>query len=68
MRYRSRRDMLEITADPRFGERHEYKMAGLEKTIAFPVKPTLYLSDPRLLLALILFAFTSLIDLIVFRR
>ncbi|MEL6955608.1 MAG: hypothetical protein AAFO88_03110 [Pseudomonadota bacterium] len=39
MRYRSRRDMWEISSDPRFGDRHDYKVAALEKTIALPVLP-----------------------------
>jgi hypothetical protein len=33
--------------------KHEYKIAALEKTIAFPVETQLYLGDPRLLLGLI---------------
>ena len=35
---------------------------ALEKTIAYPIETTLYLSDPRLLLALVLLAITSLLD------
>lgn len=62
MRYRSRRDLLEIATDPAFGGRHDYKIAALEQTIAFPVEPVLYLSDPRLLLALILLSVVALID------
>ncbi len=67
-RYRSRRDLMEISTDPRFAGRHDYKMAALEKTIAYPVQPTLYLSDLRFLLALLLFSIVSFIDLIVYRR
>jgi hypothetical protein len=33
--------------------KHKYKIAALEKTIAFPVETQLYLGDPRLLLGLI---------------
>ena len=32
---------------------HEYKIAALEKTIAFPLDPWLQLGDPRLVLALV---------------
>ncbi|MEO0784312.1 MAG: hypothetical protein AAFY10_01340 [Pseudomonadota bacterium] len=68
MRYRSRRDMWEISSDPRFGDRHDYKVAALEKTIAFPVVPQLFLGDPRLILFLVLIAVLSLVDNFVQRR
>ena len=67
-RYRSRRDVLAISMDPRFSERHEYKMAALNKTIAYPVEAILYPNDLRILLALILFSLVSLVDLVVYRR
>lgn len=54
MRYRSRRDMIEIAGNPAFAGSHEFKFAAMAKTIAFPVDPWLSLGDPRLLLALIL--------------
>jgi len=62
VRYRSRRDLLEIATDPRFGDRHDYKIAALEKTIAVPVEPRLYLGDLRLLLALLLLTGVLLAD------
>ena len=62
MRYRSRRDMIEIASNPEFAGRHEFKLAALEKTIAFPVENALYLSDPRLLLALLLLILCGLAD------
>jgi len=68
MRYRSRRDLLEIATNPEFSDRHGYKMAGLDKTIAFPVENVLFYHDLRMLLALILFAFVSLVDLLIYRR
>ena len=55
MRYRSRRDMLEIAATPDFQGPHEFKIAAMEKTLAFPIEASLQLGDPRFLLALILF-------------
>ncbi len=54
MRYRSRRDMLEITANPVFRGSHEFKVAAMRKTIAFPIDPWMQLGDPRLVLALLL--------------
>ncbi len=54
MRYRSRRDMLEISTNPRFQGSHEFKVAAMAKTIAFPLDPWFQLGDPRLVLALFL--------------
>ncbi len=54
MRYRSRRDMLEIAGNPDFRGPHEFKVAAMNKTIAFPADPWLQTGDPRLLLALLL--------------
>ena len=54
VRYRSRRDMLEIGTNPAFAGSHEFKVAAMAKTIAFPVDPFNYLGDPRLVLALLL--------------
>ena len=53
MRYRSRRDMLDIATNPDFHGSHEFKIAAINKTIAFPIDPWFQLGDPRLLLALI---------------
>ncbi|MCZ6659767.1 MAG: hypothetical protein O7C67_20970 [Gammaproteobacteria bacterium] len=68
MRYRSRRDILEIALNPVFAGKHDFKMAALDKTIAYPVETQIYLSDPRFLLFLILLAGTALVDLLIFRR
>jgi hypothetical protein len=53
MRYRSRRDMLEIATNPAFQGPHEFKIAAMNKTFAFPADPWFHLGDPRLILALI---------------
>ncbi|MGE4609489.1 MAG: hypothetical protein AAEJ52_22365 [Myxococcota bacterium] len=53
MRYRSRRDMLEITVNPAFRGSHEFKVAAINKTFAFPIDPWFQLGDPRLVLALL---------------
>lgn len=52
-RYRSRRDMLEIATNPEFHGSHEFKIAALNKTFAFPLDPWFHLGDPRLILALL---------------
>jgi hypothetical protein len=54
MRYRSRRDMLEIATNPTFAGSHEFKVAAMRKTIAFPIDPWIQLGDPRLVLGLLL--------------
>jgi hypothetical protein len=56
MRYRSRRDLLEIATNPAFAGSHEFKVAAMQKTIAFPIDPWMQLGDPRLVLALLLSA------------
>jgi|TARA_B100000315_G_scaffold203199_1_gene196196 hypothetical protein len=61
-RYRSRRDMIAIATNPKFLERHDYKIASLEKTIASPVKPLFFLGDLRFTLGLILFALVSILN------
>ncbi len=54
MRYRSRRDMLDIATNPAFQGSHEFKVAAMAKTIAFPLDPWFHFGDPRILLALLL--------------
>jgi hypothetical protein len=54
MRYRSRRDLMEIATNPAFSGSHDFKVAAMRKTIAFPIDPWMQLGDPRLVLALLL--------------
>lgn len=56
VRYRSRRDLLEqiVALRDADGPRiHAFKIAAMEKTIAFPLDPWFQLGDPRLVLALV---------------
>ena len=62
VRYRSRRDFLEIVTDPAFSGKHHFKAAALEKTIAFPVEPDFNLGDARLLIGRLLLSLTALAD------
>ncbi len=62
VRYRSRRDLLEIALAPRFGSQHDFKVAALAKTIAVPVRPALHLADLRLLLLLVLLSVVGVVD------
>ncbi|MBT3695636.1 MAG: hypothetical protein HON25_10950 [Gammaproteobacteria bacterium] len=67
-RYRSRRDLMDITSNPAFAGKHHFKLAALTKTVAYPIESQLYLSDPRFLLALILLCITALSDIALFGR
>lgn len=62
MRYRSRRDLVEIALDPAFEAPHAFKLAALTKTIAFPVAPALNPADPRLLSLLVLLVIGLAVD------
>ena len=53
MRYKSRRAFMEIATHPDMFGKHQFKIAALEKTIAYPVETQLYLSDLRFILGLI---------------
>ena len=63
MRYKSRRAMMEIATNPVFFGKHEFKIEAMEKTIAYPVEPSFYLGDPRLLLFLILLSFGLILQI-----
>ena len=67
-RYRSRRTFLEIVTNPAIGPRHDFKLAALTKTIAYPVEAQLYMSDPRLLLFLVAALLTTVLDILIFGR
>jgi hypothetical protein len=54
VRYRSRRDLMEQAVHTLGADIHGYKIAALEKTIAYPLDPWFHLGDPRLVLALVL--------------
>jgi hypothetical protein len=45
---------MEIVSNPKMRGKHTFKLAALNKTIAYPIESVIYLSDPRLLLGLIL--------------
>jgi hypothetical protein len=61
-RYRSRRSFMEIISNPDILGPHDFKLAALDKTIAYPIETSIYLGDPRLLFGLILLALTALTD------
>ena len=38
MRYKSRRDLVELVIDPAFADGHIYKLAAIERTISYPTQ------------------------------
>ena len=68
VRYRSRRDMLEISTDPAFRDAHRFKTAAMAQTIAVPVEPFLQLGNPRWLAAGGLLGVGLLLQLVLGRR
>jgi hypothetical protein len=53
VRYRSRRDIMEQIVYAFDLDIHAFKIAALEKTVAFPIDPWFHLGDPRLVLGLV---------------
>jgi len=54
IRYRSRRDLIELVTDPRFAGAHAFKQAAIAKTFAFPTSPGLVVVGPRIWVGLVL--------------
>ena len=52
IRYRSRRDMIELVVDPAFEPAHVNKLAALASTLAFPVAPARIWIGPRVWIGL----------------
>lgn len=65
IRYRSRRDLLEIFEEITADESgiHAFKVAAMEKTIAFPLDPWYQLGDLRLVLAMLFLIIALLLQL-----
>jgi hypothetical protein len=65
MRYRSRRDMLELTLDPRFMNAYPFKAAAVEQTYSFPTQVlSSMVLRPRSAVALGLIMLASLVHLV----
>ena len=68
MRYKSRRAFVEIATHPDMQDRHKFKTASLEKTIAYPVEPFGYYSDLRIIIGMLLLIAGLLIRLFLLSR
>lgn len=62
-RYRSRRSFMQVISNPETKSRHHFKLAALDKTIAYPIETSFYIGDLRLILGLLLLSLTALLDL-----
>lgn len=66
MRYRSRRDMVELVSDPRFGGAHDFKFAAMPQTYSFPTHPMLMtLATPVVWVALVLALLAALSQIVI---
>jgi len=65
VRYRSRRDMMEMVNNPEFKKVHKFKYAAMEKTIAFPMTPILVAGGLGKIVSLLLFSLASFSHLII---
>ena len=63
VRYRSRRDLMEMLEDTVGSEHHGLKLAAMEKTFAFPASPWFMFGGPRLVIALLVLAMALLAEL-----
>ncbi|GIW39446.1 MAG: hypothetical protein KatS3mg076_0023 [Candidatus Binatia bacterium] len=54
VRYRSRRDLVELVSDPSFPLVHRYKLAAIAGTFAFPAAPAMLFVGPRVWVGLLL--------------
>lgn len=61
MRYKSRRDLVELVIDPAFADAHIYKLASIERTISYPTQTMMSTSlRPPIAVLLVLILLASL--------
>ena len=65
MRYRSRRDLMEMATNPEFRRLRKFKFAAIEKTLAFPVAPVIVVGSVDILVLLFVFSVAALLHLII---
>ena len=65
VRYRSRRDLMEILPATIGSEHHELKLSALDKTFAFPASPWFVVGGPKLLVPLLIALITAVTQLSV---
>jgi len=66
MRYRSRRDLAILVADPKFGGAHDFKFAAMPQTGSFPTQPQIMtLMGPTGYVGLIIALAAALVQIVV---
>ena len=65
IRYRSRRDMIELVTDPRFADAHAFKAAAIATTFAFPTAPGFVILGPKIWVGLVLALLAALAQLLL---
>ena len=68
MRYKSRRAFLEIVTHPDMIDKHEFKVAAMKKTIAYPAEPIAFYSDVRIFLGMLILIIGLSIQLFFSKR
>ena len=68
MRYKSRRAFMEIITHPNMMDRHDFKVAAMQKTIAYPVETFAYFSDLRIILGMLMVIIGLSIQLILISK
>ena len=68
VRYRSMRVMMKMSTDPSFRQFHDYKIAAMEKTIAFPTTAVLNLGNLAVYTAFLLLLLGLIAQLIINNR
>jgi hypothetical protein len=63
IRYRSRRDMIELVVDSRFANAHAFKAAAIATTFAFPTSPGFVMLGPKIWVGLVLALVAALAQL-----
>ncbi|MFT5573623.1 MAG: hypothetical protein ACI9FR_002558 [Cryomorphaceae bacterium] len=63
VRYRSRRDLLEVLPDTVGSEHHRLKLDALERTFAYPAAPWMIVGGPKLLAPMALALIAALVHL-----
>jgi len=65
IRYRSRRDLIELATMPQFAPIHAFKNAAMSNTLAFPIAPARMFFGPRVVVALVLALLAALATSVV---
>ena len=59
---------MEIVTHPNMMDRHDFKVAAMQKTIAYPVEPFAYFSDLRIILGMLMVIIGLSIQLILISK